>query len=841
LRQRAAEHTWHEANMQTRIAMPIVLVILAVSLSSACQGGESGAATGGWVEAAFGGEAPAPALAPGLNVLRQDFGVLRLRRSVMDTALKIGAKSYTHGLGTHAVSHIEVRLPKAAKTFGAEVGIDNNYDTAGSRGSVIFIVELAGKEVFRSAVLRGGQPPLPVKVDLAGAKEFVLRVLDDGDGPAYDQSDWAEACVMTESGDRAWLDDLAIITKAEGFSKAVPVSFVYGGKPSSELLPAWKRTEAKAPAEAGRERRSVTWADPATGLEVTAEITLFADSPAVEWVLYFKNAGAADTPMLENILALDLKIGVPEKGEVVLHHAKGSTCAADDFLPIDQPMAPGATVNLAPAGGRSSNGQLPFFNLQWQGGGVVGAIGWSGQWAMKVQRAGGTPLALQAGQQTTHLVLHQGEAIRTPRVLLVPWQGADPLRGHNLLRRLMLTHYVPRINGQIVLPPVTHNGWFTFNQGNEVNEKNQLELIAAMAPSGVEVYWLDAGWFEGGWPSGVGSWAPRADAFPRGLAPLGEAAHKAGMKFIVWFEPERVHPASRIGKEHPEWVLQAGGGDGLFNLGDPAAREWLTDYLVAFLEKSGIDVYRNDLNIDPLGFWRAADKADRQGMAEIRYVEGLYRMWDDLRRRRPGLWIDNCASGGRRIDLETCSRSLPLWRSDTQCCGRAEPVQDQVQTAGLSLYVPLHSAGCWGFDPYVFRSVATTGTNLCMDPRPKDYPMSLSKAAIAEAKALRPCHLGDYYPLLPITTSDRDWCGWQLDRTETGGGCAVFFRRAGSPYAAVDAALRGLDPAGAYEVTFFETYQAKDKKRMSGKDLGHLRVEVPAAPGSLLVTYRKVQ
>jgi hypothetical protein len=70
---------------------------------------------------------------------------------------------------------------------------------------------------------------------------------------------------------------------------------------------------------------------------------------------------------------------------------------------------------------------------------------------------------------------------------------------------------------------------------------------------------------------------------------------------------------------------------------------------------------------DPLPYWRANDAPDRQGMAEIRHVEGLYEFWNDLLRRHPGLVIDNCASGGRRIDLETISRSIPLWRSDWQC------------------------------------------------------------------------------------------------------------------------------------------------------------------------------
>ena len=152
-------------------------------------------------------------------------------------------------------------------------------------------------------------------------------------------------------------------------------------------------------------------------------MTLFAGHPAVEWVLQFRNGGKADTPILENILPLDLAVGVPDKGSVVLHHAHGSTCAATDFLPIDEPVPPAAKIQLAPQGGRSSNDCLPFFNLQWPGGGLVGAIGWSGQWEMWLHRDQGPRLMLQAGQQKTHLVLHPGEAIRTPRVLLVSWEA----------------------------------------------------------------------------------------------------------------------------------------------------------------------------------------------------------------------------------------------------------------------------------------------------------------------------------------------------------------------------------------------------------------------------------
>jgi alpha-galactosidase len=789
-----------------------------------------------WARAALLGEqaAPVPA-APGLHVRRQDHGQLSLRKSVMNTPLQVGQKRYEHGLGTHAFSEIVVRLQKPGKRFEAEAGVDNNYDTAGKRGSVVFAVEIAGKEVFRSDVRRGGNEPLPVRVDLNGAKEFVLRVGDAGDGVAYDQADWAEAAVTLDDGERLWLDEMPVIQPVVGLSSEIPFSFIYGGKPSAEFLQSWKRTQTQKSVERGRERHVVTYTDPASGLVVSSEITLFSDFPAVEWLLRLRNTGAADTPILENLLPLDLKIAAP-KGDITLHRSHGSTCQPTDFLPIDERVAPSKEVTLSPRGGRSSNGVLPFFNLEWAGGGIVGAIGWSGQWQMRLRRDGGGGLSLQAGQQTTHLKLRPGEGIRTPRILLTMWKGDDRLRGHNLLRRLLLAHYVPRIQGEIVVPPITENTWFAFNTGNAVTEQNQLHAIRCMAPLGVECYWLDAGWFEGGWPTGVGSWVPKKEAFPRGLKPLGDAAHERGMKFVVWFEPERVNPNSRIAKEHPEWVLRVSKGDGLFNLGDPAAREWLTNYLSKFFADSGIDIYRNDFNIDPLPFWQASDAPDRQGIAEIRYIEGLYAMWDALIERQPGLWIDNCASGGRRIDLETISRSLPLWRSDTQCCGRPMPVQDQVQTAGLSLYVPLHSAGVWSFDPYSFRSVATTGTNLCMDTRAKDFPADKAKSAIAEAKMLRPLYLGDYYPLLDVNLDEHHWCGWQFDRPELGKGFAVLFRRSGSPYPILEVGLRGLDPKGTYEVVFVDMNK---KQAMTGAELAHLRLELPTAPASLLITYTR--
>ena len=104
-------------------------------------------------------------------------------------------------------------------------------------------------------------------------------------------------------------------------------------------------------------------------------------------------------------------------------------------------------------------------------------------------------------------------------------------------------------------------------------------------------------------------------------------------------------------------------------------------------------------------------------MTELRYVEGLYLMWDDILKANPSLFIDNCASGGRRIDLETMSRSIPLWRSDNTCdmldkkaaTVLLAAIKNQVMNAGLNRYVPFSTCGQMGANPYLFRSGFNAG------------------------------------------------------------------------------------------------------------------------------------
>ena len=153
--------------------------------------------------------------------------------------------------------------------------------------------------------------------------------------------------------------------------------------------------------------------------------------------------------------------------------------------------------------------------------------------------------------------------------------------------------------------------------------------MPALAERGYEAFWSDMDpqhWYPGGFPEGTGNWETDPAKYPHGLKPVGDAAHKAGLEYLLWFEPERVHFGTKVQKEHPEWVMKPDKEwSQLFALHIPEARRWLTDLMDGFIKETRLDWMRWDFNVAPLGFWRRADAPDRQGMTENQYIYGPLR------------------------------------------------------------------------------------------------------------------------------------------------------------------------------------------------------------------------
>jgi len=220
------------------------------------------------------------------------------------------------------------------------------------------------------------------------------------------------------------------------------------------------------------------------------------------------------------------------------------------------------------------------------------------------------------------------------------------------------------------------------------------------------------------------------------------------------------------------------------------------------LTREGVDLYRLDFNIDPLGFWRKADAPDRQGMTENLHVQGYLAYWDELRRRHPDMLIDSCASGGRRNDLETLRRAVPLLRSDYQ-----EPqnptdpkivIGNQGHTYGLSFWVPYYGTGQFANDTYAFRSHLCPAMGIGFVPGKQDW--ECWQRAKEDWQWAGPNFYGDYYPLTDYNLADDEWLAWQFHRPEADRGMVQAFRRPKCTKAQMWFRLRGLDRTGTYLV-----------------------------------------
>src|SRR5512136_2113863 len=190
-----------------------------------------------------------------------------------------------------------------------------------------------------------------------------------------------------------------------------PFSFTYGGRAAH--LSHWQRATiaaAGAP-ELARpggqlDRRAQAWTDRAAGLRVVMASARYPHG-AREWVLSFQNTGPTNTPLIEDIQALDLVVPLPS-GACTVHHSLGDRNSADSFRPLADALMPNGEMKFAPVGGRSSDGHMPYFNLQHSAGGLAIAIGWSGQWAASFRREGDR-VRIRVGLERTHLTLRAGE------------------------------------------------------------------------------------------------------------------------------------------------------------------------------------------------------------------------------------------------------------------------------------------------------------------------------------------------------------------------------------------------------------------------------------------------
>jgi len=619
----------------------------------------------------------------------------------------------------------------------------------------------------------------------------------------------------------------------------LPFSFICGSENAATLLAKMSCKNVCQSLGNGRKEQTTTWTG-AEGLKITLKVIIYKDYPALEWTLYLTNEGTTKSPVISALRAIDTQFACAGEQAYTLHTNEGDYCAATSYRPIDLRMDENHEETFSPEMGKSCNGSRgwPYYNMETAGGGIIMAIGWPGQWESHFVADTKKELHITAGQQLFHAALNPGEEIRTPMICLLFWQDMDRSESQNLWRHFYLTHVIPHFNGKPEQPALQ----IQVTPAEKDTAYVQQFLDAGINP---RLCWRDANWYTT--PSGewlqTGSWQIDPKQYPKGFRTFTDWIHRRNMEFVLWFEPERVgYIDCLLRRAHPDWILpfEADAGD-ILNIGNNACRKWLTNHIDSIISTQGVDWYREDMNgSGPLTAWRTDESQDRQGITENLYIQGHLNYWDELKQRHPNLHIDACASGGRRNDLETMHRAVPLLRSDYQWPDQGKELArgNQCQTWALSAWFPFQGTGSYLYDSYGARSFYLPSFGM---GNLNEENKAAQQQAYAECGRIAPFMLyGDFYPLQPYSLDKTHWIAWQFNRAETGKGCIQAFRRDSCEQATIYLKLRGLKAKTKYTFTNFDK---AGEEIFSGEQLMKqgLPITITNMQGSAILTYKQTK
>jgi len=577
--------------------------------------------------------------------------------------------------------------------------------------------------------------------------------------------------------------------------------------------------------------------------------------PVTEWIPFLVNNSAAPSGRVSELRSL--AASWPTRGPVDFYGNRGSEDGAiDDFA--DRTEIDIHAVHLMPVGGRSSEGILPFFALTDRHDSLAIGIGWSGRWCAALRHEDGL-LQVEVGLPKVGFVLRPQESVRLPSILLARAPNAPADHARRVLRAHLKNHVVPKAADGKSPNFTAHGRMYEFLMVNPIiSEELEIAEVERAAAMGFETYWVDAAWYGNKpvWDAEAGNWNVRTKDLPRGLRPISDRAHELGMKFLFWMDPERARPDTEWVRDHPDLFLRYPDNKNpdpytrrglVLNLGDPRARDLAFSRISELITEFNADIFRNDFNMAPLDAWYAADAPDRVGITEIRYIEGLYTLWERILAAHPGLMIDNCASGGRRLDLEALRRSVPLWRSDAAFGGdpKRDAIINQVQCWGLGHWLPDQSGPIGSFDAYATRSACATGFMVFMpqsavpadagDPRYAD-----AVAAVSENKRLRPLIGEERIGLLAPSLKEEAWTAFQHHRHSDACGFIVALRGPGAREDSVTLHPEHIEANATYHVTRWDDYRASPPSQVAGAALKELAVTIAQTRSSVLMEYERI-
>ncbi|MBC7784287.1 MAG: alpha-galactosidase [Burkholderiales bacterium] len=296
-------------------------------------------------------------------------------------------------------------------------------------------------------------------------------------------------------------------------------------------------------------------------------------------------------------------------------------------------------------------------------------VAWAGSWQMEIARqhdevciSGGL-----ADREFGHWIktLAPGESITSPSATIGCVQGGlDELCDRLTGFQNHAADQQPAVERDL---PIVFNEWCT-TWGDPRHER-VVAIADRLRGSEVKYLVIDAGWYKGDggdWGTAHGDWVPNPAMFPTGLAGVASAIRERGLIPGLWFEMETVGDTSVAFSlaDHllkRDSILITVRNRRFWDLNDPFAVEYLATRAIGTLRDCGFGYLKVDYN-ETAGL--GCDGVESQGEGLRRHVEGIYRFFDRIRRELPDLVIENCSSGGHRLEPSMLARTAMSSFSD---------------------------------------------------------------------------------------------------------------------------------------------------------------------------------
>lgn len=600
------------------------------------------------------------------------------------------------------------------------------------------------------------------------------------------------------------------------------------------------------------------------GFEIESHTLLYEAEPVFERWITVRNIGEAEL-LVDRLDPLQLELSEGEWRTLSYRSDWGA-----EFEPESAPLGEAFTAETR--WGRSSKGMHPWLTLVRDDGAMVNVNPmWSGNWIMRCERRedGGVALCAGLNDWAFAKTLAPGQETISPRIAVALGSGCDLHTVSIPLARIGRRYWYPH-NAMSEQLPAEWNHWFSY-EDQLIDADTFKANAAAAAELGFEACTLDAGWFgdaEGSlhWHEIRGDWdRVNVARFPDGIRDISERIRALGMKFGLWCEIEGLGRKASLALRQPSFpALREGEPLGYVCLGNPQAREWAFEELDRLIRDYRCDWIKLDFNVDPKAGCDRTDHGHEAGDGLYEHIRGLYDVLERLREAHPDVLLENCSSGGLRLDLGMALRTHVSFLSDPDW-----PEHSLQVFWGTSTFLAPDRTLHWSysewvgehprqrFDPhdpalttarfdYYTRigMLGAFGVSQKLPSLPEPLKARLARHVEQYRSIVRPfVREGDLYRLTEQPLRDgrgSRWAAFQYASAADEAHLLFIFRMDGGGESGRRLALRALDDAAAYEL---EDLDGGPVRRLTGAELTRdgLLLENFAEEQSGLYLLRKIK